>query len=132
VLLNHFNETYNKYIRTLATTITDSSGRAINLDYTNKPLKERIDFCIDNQLTPYFKKNKKDSKLIIVHALLDELHTRYGVDSAAVSSLNQLAQLLGMKYGPMRVNNSDKQVKCIYDDYRQKLYSILSDEEYNE
>jgi hypothetical protein len=52
--------------------ITDSYGNEIENDDVGMPLKVRIDFCIDNNLTPYFKKNK-NGKLIIVHDILEEL-----------------------------------------------------------
>ncbi len=52
-LLNHFNETYNKYARTLLPKpIQDSFDRSIDPSYVDKPLFDRIDFCIDNESTP--------------------------------------------------------------------------------
>ena len=77
-LLNHFNETYNRYIRNLGNTVTDSYGNSTNVT-TDLNLRQRIDFCIDKNLTPHFKKNSKD-KLIIFHSILDELQNR-GIES---------------------------------------------------
>ena len=81
-LLNHFNETYNRYIRNLGNTVTDSYGNSTNVT-TDLNLRQRIDFCIDKNLTPHFKKNSK-GKLIIFHSILDELQKR-GIESDQIS-----------------------------------------------
>lgn len=54
--LNHFNETYNRYIRNLGDSVRDSDGHPTDV-ITNLTLRERIDFCIDNDLTPVFSNN---------------------------------------------------------------------------
>ena len=119
-LLNHFNEIYNRYIRNLGDTVTDSYGASTNVT-TDLNLRQRIDFCIDKNLTPHFKKNSK-GKLIIFHSILDEIQRR-GIESDQISSLKQLAEMLEMKYGPLRQNN--KLVKCVHDDDLTKLSSFL-------
>ena len=110
-LLNHFNEIYNRYIRNLGDKITDSYGNSTNV-ITGLSLRQRIDFCIDKNLTPHFKKNS-NGKVIIFHSILDELQLR-GIESDQISSLKQLAEMLEMKYGPLRQNN--KLVKCVHDE----------------
>jgi hypothetical protein len=120
-LLNYFNETYNRYIRNLGDTVTDSYGNSTNVT-TDFNLRQRIDFCIDKNLTPHFKKNSK-GKLIIFHSILDELQNR-GIESDQISSLKQLAEMLDMKYGSLRQNN--KLVKCVHDDNMAKLSSFLA------
>jgi hypothetical protein len=129
-LLNHFNETYNRYIRNLGNTVTDSYGNSTNVT-TDLNLRQRIDFCIDRNLTPHFKKNSK-GKLIIFHSILDELQKR-GIESDQISSLKQLAEMVDMKYGSMRQNN--KLVKCVHDDDLTKLCNFMAGDdciEYNE
>jgi hypothetical protein len=120
-LLNHFNETYNRYIRNLGDTITDSYERSTNVT-TGLDLRQRIDFCIDKHLTPHFKKNS-NGKLIIFHSILNELQKR-GIESDQISSLRQLAEMLEMKYGPLRQSN--KLVRCVHDDDLTKLSNFLS------
>lgn len=71
VLLNHFNDIYNRYIRNLGKTVTDSYGHSTDVT-TDLTLRERIDFCIDKDITPHFKKNRS-GKLIIFHSILGEL-----------------------------------------------------------
>src|SRR5918996_834635 len=117
-LLNHFNETYNRYIRNLGDTVTDSYGNSTNVT-TDLNLRQRIDFCIDKNLTPHFRKNSK-GKLIIFHSILDELQKR-GIESDQISSLKQLAEILDMEYGSLRQNN--KVVKCVHDNGIDKLFS---------
>ena len=68
---------------------TDSYGKEIDNTDLRMLLKDRIDFCIDNNLTPYFKKNK-NGKIIIVHDILEEVRRR-GIDSDRITSLRQLA-----------------------------------------
>ena len=68
VLLNHFNDIYNRYIRNLGDTVTDSFGHSISVT-TDLNLRERIDFCIKKDITPHFKKNRS-GKLIIFHSIL--------------------------------------------------------------
>jgi len=129
-LLNHFNETYNRYIRNLGDAVTDSYGTSANVT-TDLNLRQRIDFCIDKNLTSHFKRNSK-GKLIIFHSILDELQKR-GIESDQISSLKQLAEMLDMKYGSLRQNN--KLVKCVHDDDLTKLSSFLAGDdciEYNE
>jgi hypothetical protein len=126
-LLNHINEIYNKYIRNLGDTVTDSYENSINVN-TRLDLKQRIDFCIDKKLTPHFKKNSRD-KLIIFHSVLNEIQQR-GVQSDQISSLKQLAEILSMEYGSLRHNN--KPVKCVYDNDIDKLAKFLEGEEYVE
>ena len=101
-LLNHFNETYNRYIRNLGDAVTDSYGASTNVT-TDLNLRHRIDFCIDKNLTPHFKKNNK-GKLIIFHSILDEIWRR-GIESDQITSLKQLAEILDMRYGSLRQNN---------------------------
>jgi hypothetical protein len=120
-LLNHFNEIYNRYIRNLGDTVTDSYGNSTNV-ITGLNLRQRIDFCIDKKLTPHFKKNS-NGKLIIFHSVLDELQKR-GIESDQISSLKQLGEMLDMKYGPLRQNN--KLVKCVHDDGLTKLSIFLA------
>jgi hypothetical protein len=96
VFLNHFNDIFNRYIRNLGDTVTDSDGRSTNV-MTGLALRKRIEFCIDNDVTPHFKKNRS-GKLIIFHSILGELQ-KYGIDSDQISSLKQLAEILGMQYG---------------------------------
>ena len=120
-LLNHFNETYNRYIRNLGDAVTDSYGASTNVT-TDLNLRKRIDFCIDKNLTPHFKKNSK-GKLIIFHSILDEIWRR-GIESDQITSLKQLAEILDMKYGLMRQNN--KLVKCVHDDDLTRLSSFLT------
>ncbi|HZD34803.1 MAG TPA: hypothetical protein VE130_06320 [Nitrososphaeraceae archaeon] len=122
--LNHFNETYNRYIRNLGNTTTDSYGRSIS-ETTDLDLRERIEFCIDKNLTPHFKKNS-NGKLIIFHSVLDELQ-KQGIESDQVSSLKQLAEMLEMRYGTLRQNN--KPVKCVYDDDLNRLADFLVGED---
>jgi hypothetical protein len=126
-LLNHFNETYNRYIRNLGDTVTDSYGNSTNVT-TDLNLRQRIDFCIDKNLTPHFKKNSK-GKLIIFHSILDELQKR-GIESDQISSLKQLAEILDMEYGSLRQNN--KVVKCVHDNGIDKLFSFLAGEDCTE
>ena len=78
VLLNHFNDIFNRYIRNLGDTVTDSYGHSTPVT-TDLTLRERIDFCINKDITPHFKKNRS-GKLIIFHSILGELQ-RYGIDS---------------------------------------------------
>jgi hypothetical protein len=120
-LLNHFNETYNKYIRNLGDRITDSDGRQTNVT-TDLNLRQRITFCIDKNLTPHFKGNSR-GKLIIFHSILNEMQ-RHGVESDQIGSLKQLAEVLGMKYGSLRQNN--RPVKCVYDNEVDKLADFLA------
>lgn len=123
-LLNHFNEIYNRCIRNLGDTVTDSYERSTNVT-TDLNLRQRIDFCIDKNLTPHFKKNSK-GKLIIFHGVLDELQNR-GIESDQISSLKQLAEMLDMKYGSLKQNN--KLVKCVHDDDLAKLSHFLAGDE---
>ena len=125
--LDHFNETFNRYIRNLGDTVTDSYGSSTNV-ITGLTLRQRIDFCIDKDLTPHFKKNSK-GKPIIFHSVLDELQRR-GIESDQISSLKQLAEILGMQYGPLRQKN--KSVKCVYDDDLTKLSNFLAGDDYTE
>jgi hypothetical protein len=108
-LLNHFNETYNKYVRNLIGKATDSYGRPIDPEYTNLSLTGRIDFCIDHNLTPYVKNNGK-GKIIITHDILEALQKQGGIDSDMISSLNRLAIIVDMQYGNVMQNN--KQVNA--------------------
>jgi hypothetical protein len=126
-LLNHFNEIYNRYIRNLGDRVTDSEGRSTSVT-TDLNVRQRIGFCIDKSLTPHFKKNTM-GKLIIFHSILDEIQRR-GVESDQISSLRQLAEILGMKYGSLRQNN--KPVKCVYDDGINKLANFLEGDNYVE
>jgi hypothetical protein len=121
VLLNHFNDIYNRYIRTLGNTVTDSYGHSTDVT-TGLTLRERIDFCIEKDITPHFKKNR-NGKLIIFHSIFGELQ-KYGIDSDQISSLKQLAEILEMQYGTLSQNN--KPVKCVYDDDLNNLYDFLS------
>jgi hypothetical protein len=121
VLLNHFNDIYNRYIRNLGDIVTDSFGHSTNVT-TDLPLRKRIDFCIDKDITPHFKKNRS-GKLIIFHSILGELQ-KYGIDSDQISSLKQLAEILGMRYGTLSQNS--KPVKCVYDDSLNNLYDFLA------
>jgi Bifunctional DNA primase/polymerase, N-terminal len=120
-LLNHFNETYNRYIRNLGDAVTDSFGASTNVT-TDLNLRQRIDFCIDKNLTPHFKKNNK-GKLIIFHSILDEIWRR-GIESDEITSLKQFAEILDMRYGSLRQNN--KLIKCVHDDDLAKLSSFLT------
>jgi len=121
VLLNHFNDTYNRYIRNLGDRITDSYGQPTNV-ITDRTLRQRIDFCIDNDITPHFKRNGS-GKLVVFHSILGELQ-KYGIDSDQISSMKQLAEILGMQYGTLSQNN--KPVKCVYDDGLNNLYNFLA------
>jgi hypothetical protein len=125
--LDHFNETFNRYIRNLGDTVTDSYGSSTNV-ITGLTLRQRIDFCIDKDLTPHFKKNSK-GKSIIFHSVLDELQRR-GIESDQISSMKQLAEILGMQYGPLRQKN--KPVKCVYDDDLTKLSNFLAGDDFTE
>jgi hypothetical protein len=127
VLLNHFNETFNRYIRNLGDKVTDSYGNSTDV-ITGLTLRDRIDFCIDKDLTPHFTKNR-NGKLIIFHSILDELQRR-GIESDRISSLKQLAEILDMQYGPLRQHN--KLVKCVYDDNPAKLSNFLVGDDYSE
>jgi hypothetical protein len=126
-LLDHFNEIYNKYIRNFGDTVTDSYGISTNVN-TGLDLKQRIDFCVNKKLTPHFKKNSRD-KLIIFHSILDEIQRR-GVESDQISSLKQLAEILGMEYGSLRHKN--KPIKCVYDNDIDKLANFLEGDDYVE
>lgn len=53
-----------------------------------------------------------------------------GIDSDQISSLKQLAEILGMHYGPLRQNNIP--VKCVHDDDLIKLHEFLVRDDYNE
>jgi hypothetical protein len=120
VLLNHFNDLHNRYIRNLGDSITDSYGHSTNVT-TDLSLRKRIEFCIDKDITPHFKKNR-NGKLIIFHSILGELQ-KNGIDSDQISSLKQLAEILGMQYGTLSQNS--KPVKCVYDDSLNNLYDFL-------
>jgi hypothetical protein len=126
-LLNQINEIYNKYIRNLGDTVIDSYGNSTNV-IVGLDLRQRIDFCIDQKLTPHFKKNSR-GKLIIFHSILDEIQRR-GLESDQISSLKQLAEILGMEYGSLRHDN--KPVKCVYDDDINKLANFLEGDDYVE
>lgn len=101
--------------------MTDSDGQSTPVT-TDLTLRKRIDFCIDKDITPHFKKNRS-GKLIIFHSILDELQ-KYGINSDQISSLKQLAEILGMQYGNLSQNN--KQVKCVHDDGLNNLYDFLA------
>lgn len=100
---------------------TDSYGHSTDVT-TDLTLRERIDFCIDKDITPHFKKNRS-GKLIIFHSILGELQ-KYGIDSDQISSLKQLAEVLGMRYGTLSQNCTP--VKCVYDDGLNNLYDFLA------
>jgi hypothetical protein len=121
VLFNHFNDIYNKYIKNLGDKVTDSNGLSTPV-ITDLTLKQRIDFCIEKDITPHFRKNRR-GKLIIFHSILGELQM-HGIDSDQISSLKQLAEILGMKYSPLSQNG--KTVKCVHDDGLNKLYDFLT------
>jgi hypothetical protein len=121
VLHSHFNEIFNRYIRNLGNRVTDSYENSTPVT-TDLTLKERIDFCIHKDITPHFKKNHS-GKLIIFHSILGELQ-KYGIDSDQISSLKQLAEILGMKYGSLSQNG--KTVKCVYDNDLSNLYDFLA------
>jgi hypothetical protein len=121
VLLNHFNDIYNRYIKNLGNRVTDSYEHSTPVT-TDLTLRERIDFCIDNDITPHFKKNRS-GKLVIFHSILGELQ-KYGIDSDQISSLKQLAEILGMQYGTLSQNN--KPVKCVHDDGLNNMYDFLA------
>lgn len=126
-LLNLFNETYNRYIRNLGNRDIDSYGSLTHVN-TDLSLRQRIEFCINNDLTPHFKLNR-NGKLIIFHSILDELQ-EHGIESDQISSLKQLAEILEMKYGSLRQNN--KLVKCVHDDDLAKLSSFLAGDDFIE
>lgn len=128
-LLNHFNETYNRYIRNLGNRVIDiDSYGSLTRVNTDLSLRQRIEFCINNDLTPHFKFNR-NGKLIIFHSILDELQ-EHGIESDQISSLKQLAEILEMKYGSLRQNN--KLVKCVHDNDLDKLSSFLAGDDFIE
>jgi hypothetical protein len=120
VLLNHFNDLHNRYIRNLGDSIKDSYGDSTNV-ITDLSLRKRIEFCIEKDITPHFKKNRS-GKLIIFHSILDELQ-KHGIASDQIGSLKQLAEILGMRHGTLSQNS--KPVKCVYDGNLDNLYDFL-------
>lgn len=126
-LLNHFNETYNKYARTLLTTIElDDYGKPRHkTGELNQTLEKRINFCIDNQLTPYVKKGA-NGKIIIPYELLEALRKQEIVDFDVISSLEQLALVLKMEYGTQKLG--DRAIKCVYAENRTKLHGFLGED----
>ena len=121
-LLNYFNEIYNRFVRNLTHVITSNiDNKPIDNIKTDLNLRERIDFCIKNNLTPKLKKNDR-GKLIIFHSILEEIQRR-GVESDQINSLKQLAEILDMEYGTL--SQSNKPVKCVHDNGIDKLYSFL-------
>jgi hypothetical protein len=95
----------------LGNTVTDRYGHSTSVTI-GLTLRERIDFCIDKDVTPHFKKNR-NGKLIISHSILGELQ-KSGIDSDQIGPLKQLAEILGMQYGFLSQNN--KTVKCVNDE----------------
>ena len=124
-LLNHVNETYNKYVRNLGHEFTDSNGRLIENEDLDLGLDKRIDFCINKDLSPYITKNRS-GRVIITPATLDALHKYGGVSSDMVSSLSELATILKMKYGNIMIGGG-AQRKGIYDENRDSLYNFIRD-----
>ena len=121
-LLNYFNEIYNRFVRNLTHVITSNiDNKPIDNIKTDLNLRERIDFCIKNNLTPKLKKNDR-GKLIIFHSILEEIQRR-GVESDQIHSLKQLAEILDMEYSTL--SQSNKPVKCVHDNGIDKLYSFL-------
>jgi hypothetical protein len=124
-LLNHVNETYNKYVRNLGHEFTDSNGRLIENEDLDLGLDKRIDFCINKDLSPYITKNRS-GRVIITPATLDALHKYGGVSSDMVSSLSELATILKMKYGNIMIGGG-AQRKGIYDENPDSLYNFIRD-----
>lgn len=102
VFLNHFNEVYNRYIRNLAEQpITDSNERPIEPTRIKLTLRERISFCIEQEITPYFIQNKKGT-LIIPNSIFNLLHAG-GIESDRIGSLRQLSEILEMECGVLKI-----------------------------
>jgi hypothetical protein len=117
-LLSYFNDAYNKYIKNLGEKILDGQYERVR---TTLSIEERIEFCIDKNVTPCFTRGAK-GRLIIFHGILDELEKR-GISSDRIGSLREVKELLGMEYGPLCVNY--KTTKCVYGDI-QKLYDFVT------
>jgi hypothetical protein len=127
-MINYFNEAYNKYIKNLGNKMVkaDSGYETVNTILT---IEERIEFCIDQGITPCFTRGSK-GRLIIFHGILDELEKR-GISSDRIGSLREVKELLGMEYGPIKLNK--RVVKCVHGDI-QRLYdfiAITDGEDYN-
>jgi hypothetical protein len=130
VLLNHFNEKYNRYVRTLTQPIRSNEyNKVIDYPDTDVPLHERVRFCIVKNLTAHFTINSQD-RVVIHRSILDEIE-RGGVDPDIVGSLKQIAEILEMNYNTLRVGGRDgKTNKVIYGDF-QSLQNFLQGDDYS-
>jgi hypothetical protein len=137
VLLNYFNELYNKYSKTLTKTIQDSYGKDIDPTAHDVSLRQRIDFCIGKDVATHFKISARGS-LIVYHSILGELE-KAGIETDNIGSLKQLAQILDLEYGPLKVTNTidptasnkDKTLRCVHGKIH-KLHQFLEGEGYFE
>ena len=119
VLIKYFNKLYNSYVRNLSYMV-DSNGKIITDQPSNPSLRERVEFCIQRNVTTSISLTKDDT-IVIFSTIMDELREN-GLDKSQVASFAEVAGILDMEQGFKKLNK--KTTRCI-SGTKEKFLSFL-------
>lgn len=92
----------------LVTRITETYSRHKDRDNTANTISERLKYCLENELIPFFQDMK--GEIIITHDLLDEINSRNRIEN--LTSLKDIGLQLGLEYKSRYINNRKMRVLC--------------------
>ena len=92
----------------LITRVNETYSRHKDKDNAANTISERLEFCLENELIPFFQKMKGD--IIITHDILDEINNRNRIEN--ITSLKDVGLQLGLEYKSRYINNKKMRVLC--------------------
>jgi hypothetical protein len=96
------NEAFQRYSRVIGI------GEVVE----TKPLKERLQFCLEHNAIPFLVWTKDGNTVVVLSNVMKEMYSnqRFGIDRTEIASMQELAHMMGLEYGQKWLNGANTRV----------------------